>query len=203
MSRSAQRSCRGGNEISTRGQFKSVSKRARAAAGSRSFLNDAGDLQVMDQAGGVLATVGVIAELCSLARRYFQPNRRLVTDNRPAPCPGRDVHAPRCSRAPPHPPPRGELLSSVTVSALNNVSTTREGSTRCPTRALAEPNRYVIVNYLRRTLGQERGGHISPLAAYDADADRFLILDVSRYKYPPVWVKTGGFVRRDEHARFR
>jgi hypothetical protein len=58
------------------------------------------------------------------------------------------------------------------------------------TRALAEPNQYVIVNYLRRTLGQERGGHISPLAAYDADADRFLILDVSRYKYPPVWVKT-------------
>ena len=57
------------------------------------------------------------------------------------------------------------------------------------TRALAEPNQYVIVNYLRRHVGQERGGHISPLAAYDADADRFLILDVSRYKYPPVWVK--------------
>jgi hypothetical protein len=27
------------------------------------------------------------------------------------------------------------------------------------------------------------------LAAYDADTDRFLILDVSRYKYPPVWVE--------------
>jgi hypothetical protein len=27
------------------------------------------------------------------------------------------------------------------------------------------------------------------LAAYDAAADRFLILDVARYKYPPVWVK--------------
>ena len=48
---------------------------------------------------------------------------------------------------------------------------------------------YVIVNYLRRTIGQERGGHISPLAAYDAETDRFLVLDVSRYKYPPVWVK--------------
>ena len=33
-------------------------------------------------------------------------------------------------------------------------------------------------------------GHISPLAAYDADTDRFLILDVSRFKYPPVWVGT-------------
>ncbi len=47
----------------------------------------------------------------------------------------------------------------------------------------------MIVNYLRKAIGQERGGHISPLAAYDAEMDRFLILDVSRYKYPPVWVR--------------
>ena len=54
--------------------------------------------------------------------------------------------------------------------------------------ALATRDHFVIVNYLRRAIGQERGGHISPLAAYDAKADRFLILDVARYKYPPVWV---------------
>ena len=30
---------------------------------------------------------------------------------------------------------------------------------------------------------------IYTLAAYDADTDRFLVLDVSRYKYPPVWVE--------------
>ncbi len=46
----------------------------------------------------------------------------------------------------------------------------------------------MIINYLRKAIGQERGGHISPLAAYDAETDQFLILDVSRYKYPPVWV---------------
>jgi hypothetical protein len=56
------------------------------------------------------------------------------------------------------------------------------------TRALAAKDQYVIVNYLRRAMGQERGGHISPLATYDAATDRFLILDVARYKYPPVWV---------------
>jgi glutathione-S-conjugate glycine hydrolase len=55
---------------------------------------------------------------------------------------------------------------------------------------LDQKDHYVIVNYLRSAIGQERGGHISPLAAYDADTDRFLILDVSRYKYPPVWVAT-------------
>jgi hypothetical protein len=59
------------------------------------------------------------------------------------------------------------------------------------TQHLAAPDRYVIVNYLRRAIGQEQGGHISPLAAYDADTDRFLLLDVSRYKYPPVWVEAG------------
>ena len=55
---------------------------------------------------------------------------------------------------------------------------------------LGEGGHFVIVNYLRKALGEEIGGHISPLAAYDAKADRFLILDVARYKYPPVWVKT-------------
>jgi len=53
---------------------------------------------------------------------------------------------------------------------------------------LGSPNRHVIVNYLRKSIGQEKGGHISPLAAYDADTDRFLLLDVARYKYPPVWI---------------
>jgi hypothetical protein len=56
------------------------------------------------------------------------------------------------------------------------------------TTALADPDHFVVVNYLRKAIGQEAGGHISPLAAYDADTDRFLVLDVSRYKYPPIWV---------------
>ena len=32
-------------------------------------------------------------------------------------------------------------------------------------------------------------GHTSPLAAYHPETDRFLVLDVSRYRYPPVWVR--------------
>lgn len=53
---------------------------------------------------------------------------------------------------------------------------------------LQTPGNFVLVNYLRRAIAQERGGHISPIAAYHAATDSFLILDVSRYKYPPVWV---------------
>lgn len=44
-------------------------------------------------------------------------------------------------------------------------------------------------------MGQEKGGHISPIAAYNQETDRFLILDVSRYKYPPIWVKTADLWR--------
>ena len=54
---------------------------------------------------------------------------------------------------------------------------------------LGKPDHFVIINYLRKAIGQEKGGHISPLAAYDKETDMFLILDVARYKYPPVWVK--------------
>lgn len=54
---------------------------------------------------------------------------------------------------------------------------------------LQESGNFVLVNYLRKAIGQERGGHISPVAAYNEQTDRFLILDVSRYKYPPIWVK--------------
>lgn len=54
---------------------------------------------------------------------------------------------------------------------------------------LRDDDTFVLVNYLRKSIGQEKGGHISPLGAYDEDTDRFLILDVSRYKYPPVWVE--------------
>ena len=53
----------------------------------------------------------------------------------------------------------------------------------------AQPDHYVLINYFRNALGQQKGGHFSPLAAYDKETDRFLILDVARYKYPPVWVK--------------
>lgn len=55
---------------------------------------------------------------------------------------------------------------------------------------LKTPGDFLLVNYQRATLGQKETGHISPVAAYNATADRLLILDVATYKYPPVWVST-------------
>ncbi|HEV3194435.1 MAG TPA: phytochelatin synthase family protein [Polyangiaceae bacterium] len=46
---------------------------------------------------------------------------------------------------------------------------------------------YIVINYDRGPLGMETSGHFSPLGAYNEAADKFLIMDVARYKYPPYW----------------
>jgi hypothetical protein len=48
---------------------------------------------------------------------------------------------------------------------------------------------FVAVNYQRKLIGQPKGAHFSPLGAYDERTDTFLVLDVARYKFPPVWVR--------------
>jgi len=46
---------------------------------------------------------------------------------------------------------------------------------------------YLVINFFRSALGQDGGGHFSPVGAYDAASDRLLILDVATFRYPPVW----------------
>ncbi|RCK43829.1 phytochelatin synthase family protein [Thalassospira profundimaris] len=53
---------------------------------------------------------------------------------------------------------------------------------------LADPNKRLVANYSRKPIGQVGDGHVSPIAAYDEDTDRALVLDVAKYKYPPVWM---------------
>lgn len=85
----------------------------------------------------------------------------------------------------------GKLLESYPVKAEvhHSADSSLEEFRTLVVKNLQEPGNFVLVNYLRKAIGQEKGGHISPLAAYNQQTDRFLILDVSRYKYPPVWVK--------------
>ncbi len=54
---------------------------------------------------------------------------------------------------------------------------------------LKNKNDYVLVNYARKSLGQEGGGHISPIGAYDEKSDSYLVMDVNPNKAPWVWVK--------------
>ena len=55
-------------------------------------------------------------------------------------------------------------------------------------RNLSTPGDYLLVNYQREVLGQNKVGHISPLAAYDRETDTVLIMDTASYSYPPTWV---------------
>jgi len=54
--------------------------------------------------------------------------------------------------------------------------------------ALADSNSRILVNYDRTAIGQNGGGHWSPVGSYSERQDTFLLLDVAKYKYPPVWV---------------
>ncbi|OUL26371.1 glutathione gamma-glutamylcysteinyltransferase [Nostoc sp. RF31YmG] len=85
----------------------------------------------------------------------------------------------------------GGLLGSygVKIAVYHAADISLENFRKLAAENLQQPGNFLIVNYLRKAIGQEKGGHISPLAAYNKQTDRFLILDVSRYKYPPVWVK--------------
>ncbi len=56
--------------------------------------------------------------------------------------------------------------------------------------SLAQPNHHVLIDFLRSELHQDTGAHWSPLGAYDETSDRFLVLDVARFRYPPYWAKT-------------
>src|SRR4051812_26704509 len=54
---------------------------------------------------------------------------------------------------------------------------------------MASADDYVLVDFLRAELGQDFGAHWSPVAAYHEASDRFLVLDVARFRYPPYWVR--------------
>lgn len=51
-----------------------------------------------------------------------------------------------------------------------------------------DPSNWLIVNYDRDVLGEQGGGHISPVSAYSAEKNMVLLLDTARYKYPFHWV---------------
>lgn len=53
---------------------------------------------------------------------------------------------------------------------------------------LQQQGDYVVVNYRRGEVGQQGGGHISPLGAYDERSDSFLVLDVNPASEGWVWM---------------
>ncbi len=54
---------------------------------------------------------------------------------------------------------------------------------------------FVVINFDRKGINEVGGGHSLPIAAYSPDNDRFLMMEVARYKYPSVWVSTTDLFR--------
>lgn len=83
----------------------------------------------------------------------------------------------------------GDLLQCHPASAhvVHAADTSLEDFRALALKNLSTQGDFLIVNYDRAGVGQESMGHISPLGAYNAKADKVLLLDVARYKYPPVW----------------
>ena len=86
----------------------------------------------------------------------------------------------------------GDALGTfpVKVGVSHASDKSEEDFRKDATEALRGSASYLIVNYLRTSVGQNGGGHFSPIAAYHEKSDSFLVYDVARYKYPPSWVKT-------------
>jgi hypothetical protein len=60
---------------------------------------------------------------------------------------------------------------------------------------LRRPGDYVIVNYRRQDVGQRGGAHLSPLGAYDAESDAFLVMDVNPTSAGWVWMPAGTLIK--------
>lgn len=82
-------------------------------------------------------------------------------------------------------------LHGVTARSIAGDTLDDAGLRALLQKALGDDGQFVLANYFRDPLGQVGGGHWSVLAAYDAQSDRVLILDVAKYKYQPAWVAIG------------
>ncbi len=91
----------------------------------------------------------------------------------------------------------GAMLATwdLKVSVHHGADSNLEDFRRQARTALASGKDYVIINFHRDPLDQKGGAHFSPLAAYDAASDRFLMLDVARFRYPPFWITAESLFR--------
>lgn len=48
-------------------------------------------------------------------------------------------------------------------------------------------DKFMVISFSRKVLGQTGDGHFSPIGAYNAEDGKVLILDTARYKYPSYW----------------
>ena len=79
-------------------------------------------------------------------------------------------------------------LRGLRVQVVHAAASSLDAFREAARAALSDSQEMLVVNYDRRQLGQEGGGHISPLGAYNGDVDRLLVMDVAAHRYPFTWV---------------
>jgi len=62
-------------------------------------------------------------------------------------------------------------------------------------QSLRQRGHYVIISFQRKALSEPGGGHISPLGAYDAASDSFLMLDVNPARVDWMWVPAAALIK--------
>ena len=91
----------------------------------------------------------------------------------------------------------------VTVKTVYGSEISEEDFREEAISVIQSTDHFMILNFHRKYIGEAGEGHFSPIAAYDKKTDRFLLLDVSRYKYPVVWVETSALyqaMRLNDHG---
>ncbi len=61
--------------------------------------------------------------------------------------------------------------------------------------SLKDQESFIVINFDRKLVGQNGGGHISPLVAYDSPTDSFLVLDVNPTASEWFWVSSDALFR--------
>lgn len=84
---------------------------------------------------------------------------------------------------------RAMAIHGATTKPVHASDIDVDGMRAMMKKNLAAAGDFITVNYQRKLIGQPKGAHFSPIGAYDEKTDTFLILDVARYKFPPVWVR--------------
>ena len=92
---------------------------------------------------------------------------------------------------------RQDLLSislghrdSIAAMATNGVSNSEDYIESCSGKRM-------IVNFSRKELQQTgEHGHFSCIGAYVVDSDMAIVMETARFKYPPFWVPTSGYIRQ-------
>ena len=76
----------------------------------------------------------------------------------------------------------------LSVSVVYASESSLESFRNAARTSVIDPSDVLLINYDRVALHQQGRGHISPVVAYHPGTDRFLVLDVASYHYPPTWV---------------